>query len=537
MKNILNYVIKHARENIKEELDIINELIGEGKINLETPVEDSNGNYSNLKEFIFYRYRKNPINNEIVDFMEKHNIDANLSSEDAYEVLLNLLTAARFQNNEKVKESWGEFKGKGVVAEEILSHIKKINEKNTYKAENLFKYIFESKENNIVFLFENVIDKFLGFKNTEFILNNYINKNLSDLVRSEKEAIIALLNVRPQIGKIADKKGDVLIERIFTSFPDFCIKNLSDENERKKLTDWYFKEQIEVANPYITGMHGVGSNVDALLSRKEWYKTMCGNEDILSVLIKDEMRKEIILVQLKKDEEFRQYLLNRDKNLLVEYLSKNPENALLNEYRILEKKLPELLTRESNSEGVLDSLIDGNIQTLYKTAKFYELLKILPSSMLLTGTSDRLLNWANEIPFYKMYGKDKKEKDIYNDLFSLSLSKIDSFFERSKEGGFADPKVEEARIKLCMQRNVKNLIELSYSRIPKQEELMRVIEQCKLPIEQLIDFPLIPELINTNRLPEDYLQKLIATKEREVLSESLSVSGNNEYSDKIKKRI
>lgn len=536
MNNILNYVIKHAQENITEELKIIDELMDEGKINLETPVEGGDV-YSNLKEFIFYRYRKNPTSNEIVNFMDKYGIGYNLSGEDAYDVLLNLLTAACFQNNKKVRESWNEFKAKGITAEEILSHIKKINETNTYKAENLFKYIFESSKNNIVFLFENVIDNFLGFRNTEFILNNYINKNLSDLVRSEKDAVIALLNVRPEIGQIADKKGEVLIEKMVSSFPDFCIKNLSDENEVKKWTDWYFKQEIEVANPYITGMHKIGSNVDTLLSRKEWYKTMCGNEDILSVLIKDEMRKEIILVQLKKDEEFRQYLLNRNKNLLVEYLSRNSENALLKEFRILEKKLPELLTRESNSEGVLDSLIDGNIQALYKTAKFYELLKTLPSSMLLTGSSDRLLDWANEIPFYKMYGKDKKEKDIYNDLFSLSLSKIDSFFERSKEGGFTDPKVEEARIKLCMQRNVKNLIELSYSRIPKQEELIRVIEQCKLPVEQLIDFPLIRELINTNRLPEDYLQKVVAKKEKEILSESLSVSEDNKYSDKNKKRI
>lgn len=179
-------------------------------------------------------------------------------------------------------------------------------------------------------------------------------------------------------------------------------------------------------------------------------------------------------------------------------------------------------------------MIDGSIQALSKTPSFYIFFKTLPSAMLLTGSSDRLLNWINKIPFYKMIGKDNKQKDIYDDLFSLSLSKIDSSFERNKDG-FADPKVEEARIKLCMQRNIRNLIELSYLNFPKQEEVIREIEYFKLPVDKLIDFPLIHELIRSNKLPEDYLQKLISRKEKEILSESLS-SGKMENSQN-KRRI
>lgn len=539
MNKMLNYIIKNMKEkNISEELVLIEELLNEGKITINTEIE-KNGETIKLKDLLLLRYKKDPFNKETKEFLEKYDLKVKLNGEESYFALMDFLNESRFSILEDLEKSWNKLKSdENFALDEIQVYINEVYLKEPYRGENLYKVIFDSSDSNINFLFNDIIKESIGLENSYNIFNDYVEKNFANIIRKKNEKIIKLLNTNSELNDIENNKGESLVEKLVSNFPDKYIAGIEDEEEKNKWTEWYFKNYFEKENPSISRKSEEDSNVQILLSNKEWYKMICGSEDILSVLIKDEYKKEIILIELRnKNLLLKEHILKRDKNLLIEYLSKNPENALLKEYNILQKRLPELLTRESNSEGVLDSMIDGSIQTLYKTSAFYAFLKTLPSAMLLTGSSDRLLNWANEIPFYKVIGKDKKEKDIYSDLFSLSLSKIDSSFERNKEGGFADPKVEEARIKLCMQRNIRNLIELSYSKIPKQEEVIREIEQFKLPVEKLINFPLIQELISSNRLPEDYLQKLIASKEKEILSESLSSSEKMENYQVNKKRI
>lgn len=520
MNKILNYIIRKMDSgNGIEEIELIDYMINNNQINLNSIVQLKDNKLS-LKEFLLNQYKKIP-NKQILSILNNQGVNVELDDEMSYATLLSVIKNIRYEHNpDKIEALWTDFLQENISVDKVISYI------NDSDKNNFLEYIFDKNNKYAVFLFEKVIENYLKFNNVKGIVEDYIVKEFKQLTYSKADTTIKLLNNFNYLSTIKNNDGDELIKCLFLNFPDKCMDGLINNQQKEEWIDFYFNEKIKKVDPIINNSNiynsnAVDSNEKILVSKKEWFKTICGNEDIISVLIKDEMNKEIILKELKKSNELKDYILKRDKNLLVEYLSKSNDNALLKEYRILAKKLPEL-TEKENEYGILDSLITGKNNVLTKPSKFFELLNSLSLAMKITSSPERLLNWINSSPFFTMDGNINM--DVYRNLFSLTLSTIDKKYENEMDNSI----IKESRDKLIIQERVAMLISRTPNKFPKEEGIISIIESKSFNFNasQLKNFTMIKDLMSQNKINKNYLNSRLIDEEKEMIKRSLSTSSD-----------
>lgn len=543
MNIILNYIVKNIKNNPKEELDIIQQLITEGKIDFQTQVQSPKTNsLISLEDFILELQKKEPFNDHIINFLHENKISTALTGHESFMQLILLLVSARFQSNEDFQTEWDKFRKQNHSSVDMLNYIKETYSSKPITIQDLFRYSFESAPCNISFIFTNIIENFLGMDSLNTIFETYLDENF---IRISKDAqnvdrLINLFETHPHIAKMKLNNGFSLLEHSIIQFPDIHLNRIKNEKDKNKIVDLYYKEVTKVnSSLYIGKIECKDSDIATLLHKEEWFSTPIYNEDLLSVFIQNERKKEIILIALQKEAKekkdlLKNYIINRENNLLIEYLTKNQEHPSIKEYRILAKKLPELLKRTANNKGILDTLIYGDYQIIRRrTDKYYEVINELPEAMMLTQSSEKLLNWINEAHFYDMSPNinDKKEMDVYNHLIKKTLSLIDKRIENNNNNQTTDDKLIEARNKLCIQYYIRSSINSSYTRV-KSEPIQKIIEQFPLSIKGLQNFKLIDKLIIDNYLEEEYLPITIAKKEKDIISNIL-----NDIKPRVAKRM
>lgn len=509
MNKILNYIIRKMDSgNGIEEIELIDYMINNNQINLNSIVQLKDNKLS-LKEFLLNQYKKIP-NKQILSILNNQGVNVELDGEMSYATLLSVIKNIRYEHNpDKIEALWSDFLKENISVDKVISYI------NDSDKNNFLEYIFDKNNKYTVFLFKKVIEEYLTFNNVKEIVEDYIVKEFKQLIYSKADITIKLLNNFNYLSTIKNNDGDELIKCLFLNFPDKCIDELINYPQKEEWVEFYFNEKIKIVNPNISNSNAIDSNEKILVSKKEWFKTICGNEDIISVLIKNEMNKEIILKELKKNDDLKDYILKRDKNLLVEYLSESNENPSLKEYRILAKKFP-VLTEKENEYGILDCLITGKNNVLTKPSKFFELLNSLPLTMKLSSSPKRLLNWINSSPFFNM--DVNRGMDAYKNLFLLTLSTIDKKYENTMD----DSIIRESRNKLIMQERIAML------KFPKEEEIISIIESKSFNFKasQLENFTMIKDLISQNKINKDYLNLRLIDEEKEMIKISLSTSSD-----------
>lgn len=541
MSKILDYVVNNmnVNNNKQQELEVIDELLEKGVIFLNDPVKQGQ-KIENLSEFLVSLSVRDPLNKKLNELLDKYNIEKTLTGKQQYESLIHFLNSYS-PGGEILENAWDEYSDKHPVSEDMIAVLKSYTD-GRYESEKILSAIFERVRNSddSVFLFNKIICEYIGLNTAEFFIKDYLDKKVDTLAEKYSSQLIAIVSFIPQIKKYKMKDGESLGIKFFKSHPDMYMESITDENERKELTDWYYAENFEKNNPDVKCIGNGKGNVSILLNRSDWFATRCGDDDIISFIIANENQKEVLMSGLrKKNSGLKEYLKNREKNVLVEYLSKSNEEALIGEYKTLSKKLPELIEREGNIDGVLDSLINGEPDVLlYKSEKFFTLLKSLPSAILLSSSSEKLLDWANSSYFYKMHRSDydiNKNKQ-YDLLFNLTLLALDKLFPKDANLKCCDPQVQEVRDKLCLQRNIRALNNMNYNGPPKTEENIAKIESSGLSVSSLKEMELIQILVNKEIVPADYLQERIVREEKELLNNSLGKLSQND-SLKAKKRI
>jgi len=540
MSKILDYVVNNMNINNKnQELDIIDELLEKGIIFLDEKVKKWQ-EIETLSEFLVNLSVKDPLNDQLNELLEKYNIEKKLTGKQQYEALINFVNNSNSHSGESLRSLWPEFSGKHPVSEEMITFSKTYTD-GEYEFEKLLSSLFESDKNpdDSVFLFDKIICEYIGLNTAEFFIKNYLDKKVDTLTFMYSHQLIAILSFVPQIKKYKMKDGESLEIKFFKSHPDMYMESITDAIERKKLTDWYYAENFEKKNPNINYMDDNGQgNVSVLLNRPDWFATICGDSDIISFIIADEYTRGILMLELKnRNSGLKEYLKNREKNVLIECLSKSVEGSLV-EYRIMAKKLPELTERLENKDGVLDSLITGNPYViLYKKEEFFTLLKNLPLPMLLSSSPEKLLAWANGSPFYKMHSSIMDISKDYDNYFSLTLLSLDKFFPKDVDLKVCDLRVQEVRDKLCLQRNIRILNNMNYNKKAKTEENIAKFESSGLSASLLKEMELIPILVKEGVIPVDYIEERIAQEEKELLNNSLDELSEDASDLKSKRRM
>lgn len=534
MSKILDYVVNNMNmnNNKQQELEVIDELLEQGVVSLNDQIKKWQ-EIETLSEFLVNLSVRDPLNKKLNELLDKYNIEKTLTGKQQYESLIHFLNSYS-PGGEILENAWNEYSDKHPVSEDMIAVLKSYND-GRYESEKILSAIFERGRNSddSVFLFNKIICEYIGLNTAEFFIKDYLDKKVDTLTEKYSSQLIAIVSFIPQIKKYKMKDGESLEIKFFKSHPDMYMESITDENERKELTDWYYAENFEKNNPDVKCIGNGKGNVSILLNRSDWFATCCGDDDIISFIIANENQKEVLMSGLrKKNSGLKEYLKNREKNVLVEYLSKSNEEALVGEYRTMARNLPELTERTKNTEGVLDSLITGDPQAfLYKSDKFFALLKILPFPMLLSSSPEKLLAWANSSVFYKIHSNIRGVE--FDTLFSLTLSVLEEMLLKDGELKIRDPRLQEIRDKLCLE---KNLVALNYKGRVTIEKNIAQIESSGLSASLLKQMDVIQILIKELLLPANYIDKRIALEEKELLNNSLDVSENT--SDvKSKRRI
>lgn len=528
MNKILNFIIKNTgSHSYKEVFEIIDDLLINKQITLDTIIKKKDQNEISLKDFIIEFYKENLFDVDVVNFINKYGININFDNEDSYLSLMKFLNKCLVSNKDEIDSSWNNFKEKNPSGEGIVDYL---NNWNLNNMDSFFQLIFENNPSNVAFIFKEVINNYLGFENIQNIFRSFISNK--SLFYPDLEGMINLLNENPYLINFRDKREKTVIENIFLKYPDKILNNVEmNENTKKELIDLYFKRNFENQEPVIIKDISKNPNIETFLSKEDWFKTIYEGKDIVSELVKEEDKKGIIEIAFEKDDKFKNYLLERKENLLIEYLSCN-FNFSLKGYAFLEKGLPSLLKRENNEHGVLDVLLNGSNTIFYKNNSFLNLLGSLPYPMLLTSSSKNLLNWIDNIPFYNMSISplhNNAKKESFDKLFHLALTSLDNVFNKNM-----NIEVKEARDKLILQCKIKELFIMPTFEPFEKSKIIELIENSDLSGRVLMDFKVIKNLVNEGYIDDNFIKMRISEEEKELINKEILIKNDI---NRIKKRI
>lgn len=113
VNKILNFIIKNTgSHNYKEVFEIIDDLIFNKQITLDTIIKKKDQNEISLKDFIIEFYKENSFDVDIVNFINKYGININFDNEDSYLSLMKFLNKCLLLNKDEIESSWEIFKEK-----------------------------------------------------------------------------------------------------------------------------------------------------------------------------------------------------------------------------------------------------------------------------------------------------------------------------------------------------------------------------------------------------------------------------------------
>lgn len=449
----LNVVLEQMGMDEASCIAYIHSLLKEGEIVIDEEIEVYNKKYT-LKTFMEQKYSTNK---KAQNLLRKYAINnSEVSDKMAYSILRSLLTSIFYEEEiTKIDIAIQHFLDRNIPAEKIVNYIYSDEFKESQN-NDIYQYIINSF--NSVYIFDKVIKNYLGFDNIrdslflEISERHYFLNNINAFK-------VCLAN--PILKNIQLPFEDYYHALFHSSFDLIRDEKLVDEQEIKHFVNYFFKNHVNKQNPYFC-LNDKG----IILSRKEWFKEMCGEEDIISVLARmtngvygeEEQRADLrgkrffirggqdnieIIVEALKDKknsiELKSYLNNRKPNLLVEYLS-NGRGIKKKFYDLLSKKLPELAIKD-NEQGLLDNIITYKYFIEYIESKNIPLFNSLPLSLLLSHNDKKIIEAVEKMPALKQINYEYD--NLYLNFSDLLKQKIQ---KRNKDSAELKKAIELIRI-------------------------------------------------------------------------------------------
>lgn len=267
----------------------------------------------------------------------------------------------------KRKKKWGDFLQRGFNSENVVNFLNDPNEESFHDKDYLLHKILSEEFSEANYFFTEIFENYLGAEN--------VKDNILYFIKSVEKSF---------------GNGNV----IFSNIINLCEKN-------SVLRDALYKENDNF--------------IEELLN---W---------IISNLEDNKEIKNTLYELLSKESIFKRYILERENNLLVEYLSQFPsDNINLKTYRALESRLPELYGRK-NKHGVLDTMTrnktnKSNYVRFNAEDKRFRIIKDLPLTMKISSEPDNIVSWIDDAIFYRLNISDNTFYDLLFALLSSSLT-------------------------------------------------------------------------------------------------------------------
>lgn len=509
MKDImLSYVIENMRGNegyaLYRDLSMLRSMIKNYNIDGDYILSYKGlpGKVS-LRDFLENKY-KECHDEKIIDLLSRFKFGEKITEEGSYIFFCNKLREIKDESDEcEISDILDNFVTEGVIIENISNYIKK--DKGSEFAINLLDYIFKSPKSS--FLFKKIFFEFLNLDKHE--IGNYISYNFKKLGNeSYAKGVTDICFENPFFKKIVSKDFDASFIEFYISENPYLINDFNLEKQEKTgVVDFYFKNKIEMA-----GETNPKEYHDILKMKKDWFKVKSENKDLVSMLMENKkLDIRLFIEDVKKDSSLRDYLIERDENVIIEYLAHT--NIIKSSvYNKLKKILPELIKRK-NKKGLLNYPIGG----LFSGGEKSKFIKDLPSNLLMTSDEKELWLWsyAKNFIHYRSYEKEMAEEVI--------LGSVDENFSDNNSELF-----KEALSIIKMQFNIGNIYTNDIYCPIYQEKLFKALHDCDVSIVKLEALEGIQRLISENKLKKETLIKLRAEDKKGELSKDL----NDEVSEK-----
>jgi len=428
-------------EIIKEEeflMIYINDLLEKDRITLNDNVEINNKQQS-LKSILETRYKDNKTASDILKKYQIESVD-NMTSKNAYSLFRGMLTDTFYagDNQNKVKTIIDKFLKSGVPSNKIVEYINSEEFKND-KNNDCYQIIMNQRSS--VYTFDEIVNKYLGLDNIKDSLINEIkskphaNSNINVFKVCQKNPFLKDI-------KIHDDTFSFEYYLMIMSFDSIVDENLVNEEEINKFVEYFFENKVKKPYPHMADYY-----FNIIRRKKGWFSTLCGDEDLISVMTRnfggyygeDQERKDLvgkryyisdgdenisIITQALKDKkefpDLKKYLLNRNKNIIIEYIANNyPKKK---HYDVLIKKLPELLEKEAE-HGVLDTIISQNNFIQYINSKQMDYFTYhLPVNLLWSSDIKNIIDSVNKIPSINEIEWEYKE--LFKEFIKVLLNSI-----------------------------------------------------------------------------------------------------------------
>lgn len=539
---VMNNIYRDVGSRLSESLQALQHLLDTKQVNADTVIERAiDAQQTTIREMLFEKYGS-LFNDDIIDFLNKNNITKETSDEESYLALLNTLKSLKNEYIEhKAEEKIKAFMSLNMKPEKIVAYLHSESTKSTDKdvrndfnrPEVFFNLMICSNLNT--YLFKVIFEEYLGLENVKDLVKDFIIDKATILTFSSASNTIRLCNAYPELREINVKSHRVngkemsLLKKLMIESPDSTIKEIEvSESEKMRLVEFFYDEKIKSQS--IDSLSKT-SAIEVIKMKKDWFSTCLkdGKTDLVSVLTRESSQGVGFVLSELKNPEMKQYLKEREENLLVEYLTNKDGRHVKTHLNKIEKHLPELLTRE-NKKGVIGLLLKGFGYDQIKE-KETDLLKNYSSRVLMTSDAEELLKFANRKARILYTTQDYNAKIQYDDVYKMVMLAVKENFE-----GRECEKSREAVKKLELQHQISHLFIMNNSTTFENginKEIENTIEKSGLNANQLSGLLSVENLMINGYLDADYIVKKRAKEERDVLLNSLTP----DESLKAKKRI
>jgi len=548
MNTIENYVMNNIYRDVgtrlSEGLHALQHLLDTKQVNPDTVIERAiDAQKITIREMLFEKYGSS-FNDEIVVFLNKNNITKETSDEESYLALLNTLKSLKNEYIEhKAEERIKAFMSLNIKPEKIVAYLHSESTRSTdkdmrndFNRPEVFLNLMLCSNLN-TYLFKVIFEEYLGLENVKDLVKDFIIDKATILTFSSASNTIRLCNAYPELREINVKSHRVngkemsLLEKLMIESPDSTIKEIEvSESEKMRLVEFFYDEKIKSQS--IDSLSKT-SAIEVIKMKKDWFSTCLkdGKTDLVSVLTRESSQGVGFVLSELKNPEMKQYLKEREENLLVEYLTNKDGRYVKTHLNKIEKHLPELLTRE-NKKGVIGFLLKKEFGYYDQiTEKETDLLKNYSSRVLMTSDAEELLQFANRKACVLYNTQDYTTKIQYEVVYNMVMSAVKENFE-----GRECEKSREAVKKLELQHQISRLFIMNNSTTFENginKEIENTIEKSGLNANQLSGLLSVENLMINGYLDADYIVKKRAKEERDVLLNSLTP----DESLKAKKRI
>jgi len=534
---VMNNIYRDVGSRLSEGLQALQHLLDTNQVNPDTVIERAIDEQKiTIRDMLFEKYGSG-FNNEVIEFLNKNNITKETNDEESYIALLNTLKSLKGEYIEhKAQEKIKAFMSLNIKPEKIVSYLHSEfsheDMRNDFNRPEIFFNLMICSDLN-TYLFKVIFEEYLGIENVKDLIKDFIVEKATTLTFSSVSNTIRLCNAYPEFRNINVKSHRIngkdmsLLEKLIVDSPDLTIKEIeASESEKMRLVEFFYDEKIKS----VEDLSGA-SAIEVIKMKKDWFSTCLkdGKTDLVSVFTYRNSQDIGLVLSDLKNLELKQYLKEREENLLVEYLANKSGRYVKTHLNKIEKHLPELLTRE-NKKGVIGLLLNG-FGYGQITEKETNFLKNYPSKILMTSDPEELLRFANRKVCIEYNSQDYQKKKQYDEVSTMIMSAVKENFE-GKDCGM----VREAIAKLELQDKISRLFRMSYSTFLENginKEIENTIEKSGLSANQLSEVLSLENLVLNGYLDKNYIDRKRTYEERDVLLNSIASDDDL----KVKKRI